>query len=40
MNVKRILMFAVAAVISVAVGLAIINRAKRQFPQIGKVLGE
>ncbi len=40
MNVKRILMFAAAAVVSVVVGLAIVNRAKRQFPAIGKVLGE
>jgi len=40
MSVKKIVMFAVVAVISVGVGLAILNRAKRQVPAIGKFLGE
>lgn len=37
---KKIAMWAVASVLAVAVGLAIINRAKLYFPVIKTVIGE
>ena len=40
MNIKRILVFAGVAIVSVVVGLAVINRAKKQFPTISKIIGE
>lgn len=40
MNVKKLIMWVGFAVATVVVGLAIVNRAKRQFPTVGKVLGE
>ena len=40
MNLNKIIMYTVAAVITVAVGLAVINRAKRKFPVVGQFIGE
>lgn len=40
MTAKKMIGFVIGAVIAVAVGLAVLNRAKRQIPQIGKILGE
>ncbi len=40
MNINKIVMYAVGAVITVAVGLAIINRAKGRFPVIRQFIGE
>ena len=39
MNVKKILMFTVWAVVAVAVGLAVINRIKTKVPAIGTFIG-
>lgn len=40
MNVKKILMWAGLSLAVVLFGLAIVNRAKKQFPMIAKVIGE
>lgn len=40
MNVKKMIMWAGFAIVTVIVGLAVVNRAKRQFPIVGKVIGE
>ena len=39
MNVKKILMFAVGAVVMTAIGLAILNRAKAKLPVIATIIG-
>lgn len=40
MNVKKILMWAGLAIAVVLFGLAVVNRAKKQFPMISKIIGE
>lgn len=40
MNAKKILMWAGLAIAVVLFGLAVVNRAKKQFPMISKIIGE